>query len=129
MKRPDLKPCPFCGNTNIGILYGKEAYQSKDYFPAFEASVRCLRCGIGTRKRSHAEIAVNLWNRRENEAGEAERAAMKRACWMYDCYECKHVRNGEETEKCDENGCRECQQKCPCRTCVDGCNWQWRGET
>lgn len=65
MKPPYLKPCEHCGSEEIDILYGKEAYKSRDYFPAFEASVRCHKCGIGTRKRSRAEIAVRQWNRRK----------------------------------------------------------------
>lgn len=49
-----------------------------------------------------------------------------------DRYECEHCANYSELpeEKCDEAGgnCELCNEDCPCRTCVDNSNWQWRGE-
>lgn len=39
------------------------------------------------------------------------------------CSHCKHE------ELCDYNlnSCDDCEKDCPCHTCVDMCNWQWRG--
>lgn len=64
MMTPYLKPCAHCGWDQIEIRYGREAARSAEYYPDKEASVRCQRCGIGTRRRSRAEIAVRQWNRR-----------------------------------------------------------------
>lgn len=39
------------------------------------------------------------------------------------CSHCKHE------ELCDDNlnSCDDYEKDCPCHTCVDMCNWQWRG--
>ena len=42
---------------------------------------------------------------------------------LFCCSHCKHE------ELCDYNlnSCDDCEKDCPCHTCVDMCNWQWRG--
>ncbi len=42
---------------------------------------------------------------------------------IFYCSHCKHE------ELCDHNlnSCDDCEKDCPCHTCVDMCNWQWRG--
>ena len=43
---------------------------------------------------------------------------------LLSCSHCKHE------ELCDYNlnSCDDCEKDCPCHTCVDMCNWQWRGD-
>lgn len=50
---------------------------------------------------------------------------LKRACWMYDCYKCRHVKKYGAKECGDAESCDECQQDCACRTCDEGSNWEW----
>ena len=52
---------------------------------------------------------------------------MKRACWMYDCYKCRHAKYGEEAAHCmeDVDDCHECTWDCACRTCDEGSNCEW----
>lgn len=42
---------------------------------------------------------------------------------LFYCSHCKHE------QLCDYNlnSCEDCEKDCPCHTCVDMCNWQWRG--
>ena len=42
---------------------------------------------------------------------------------LFRCSHCKHE------ELCDETmySCSDCDKDCPCSTCVDCSNWQWRG--
>lgn len=55
---------------------------------------------------------------------------MKRACWMYDCYKCRHAKYGEEAAHCmeDVDNCHECTRDCACRTCDEGSNWEWKSD-
>lgn len=47
---PRLKPCPFCGSTNIGITI------DRDYDPIFVAKVKCCDCGCNI-WRNHLKAA------------------------------------------------------------------------
>lgn len=55
---------------------------------------------------------------------------MKRACFMYDCYKCRHQKKTEEEmANCmDKVDCGKCLFPCPCRTCEDGSNWEYADE-
>jgi len=64
MVNPFLLYCPCCGCETIDILYGRDAVRSETYFPQERGSVRCRRCGIGTRMHPAVEQAVRKWNRR-----------------------------------------------------------------
>ena len=52
---------------------------------------------------------------------------MKRACFQYDCYKCRHRKEtAEEMEPCREIlECEHCRIPCPCRTCDEGSSWEW----
>lgn len=65
MINPFLLYCPFCGCENIDILYGRDAIRSEVYFPKERGSVRCRRCGMGSRMHPAVEQAVRKWNKRE----------------------------------------------------------------
>ena len=51
---------------------------------------------------------------------------LKRGCWMYDCYKCRHVKYYEKECGNEVNvNCKECRKDCACRTCDEGSNWAW----
>lgn len=72
---PDLKPCPFCGNTKIGIVrYRSQGIPSGD--DGWYAEIRCS-CHASMRfwalKKEWAEESlVKVWNRRAGEEGKHE---------------------------------------------------------
>ena len=59
MKTPDLKPCPFCGETDALyiISYGFERY-----------GVGCMNCQVKQGQWHGLATAVEAWNRRTNDA-------------------------------------------------------------
>ena len=63
----DLKPCPFCGNTKIGVVRSKyNGVPSGD--DGWCAEIKC-KCGADMKfwalKKSWAEkTAISAWNRR-----------------------------------------------------------------
>lgn len=76
--KPELKPCPFCGSTNIAIEYYKDPKENE--FPYWQ--ICCDRCGVMTSKCeveyeyvneayeayiSTIEDVINLWNKRVGE--------------------------------------------------------------
>lgn len=65
LSNPFLMYCPFCGSESIDILYGREAVTCEVYLPKERGSVRCHRCGMGSRMHPMVEQAVKKWNRRE----------------------------------------------------------------
>jgi Lar family restriction alleviation protein len=50
----DLKPCPFCGSTELDI----DINDADNYF------VYCLNCGASGRDERKLEKAKEVWNRR-----------------------------------------------------------------
>ena len=58
---PELKPCPFCGNSRPTICLDFRCVP-KFYFGY------CGICGIKTVGRFTKEEAINVWNRRINNA-------------------------------------------------------------
>ena len=63
----ELKPCPFCGNTKIGVVRSKySGVPSGD--DGWRAEIKC-KCGADMKfwalKKSWAEeTAISAWNRR-----------------------------------------------------------------
>lgn len=66
----------------------------------------------------------------EYRKGSAQLRDMKRACFQYSCYKCKHQKQTEEEmEVCRQvEACEHCRAACPCRSCEEGSNWEWEGE-
>ena len=54
----ELKPCPFCGSTNIDITE----------YAAVMVFVQCDDCGATFPHFDGKEEAVSAWNRRANDA-------------------------------------------------------------
>ena len=52
----ELKPCPFCGDTDIEIIEPSECYD--------EFEVQCQECGARSEWENSKEKAVANWNRR-----------------------------------------------------------------
>ena len=42
---------------------------------------------------------------------------------LFRCSHCEH----EELTLCEIVDCENCDKECPCATCFDMSNWQWRG--
>ena len=72
---PDLKPCPFCGNEGIKILYSRrQGIPSGDN--GWYARIQC-DCGVqirfwALRKSWAAETVTKAWNRRVGEEDKHE---------------------------------------------------------
>ena len=61
-----LKPCPFCGSSNV--LIGDDAqffYEGKECDLHFY--VQCLTCGSCTDVCADVETAIEMWNRRASD--------------------------------------------------------------
>lgn len=42
--------------------------------------------------------------------------------------ECTTCAHNYDVKKCNDNLCHNCPTKsCPCSSCIDGSNWEWRG--
>lgn len=70
-----LKPCPFCGNTNIYETNCRELEECAHFeecdtdimYFAYVCSVNHGGCGAATGYYEHEEEAIEAWNRRNNE--------------------------------------------------------------
>lgn len=80
----ELKPCPFCGDKDIGMeKRSEEEYVLRD--GAFKRStvseryqIKCRNCPCGTYFAFYVEDAIDAWNRRAYE--------------VVRCKECKHFK-------------------------------------
>lgn len=67
MTEEELKPCPFCGNTNLYYYY----YDSDDRGNPLDPCVRCDKCEIIFKFRHGAgcdlDDIMKTWNRRVKE--------------------------------------------------------------
>lgn len=132
----------------------KKALKCQSISPDFcESQISCLDCEFYVSEYMSAQIsadALNYIRQLENQIGElAEKVAqleaaqsaaetfrqerdalladLKDAAKM-DCSACKDY--APEDDWCEKNDfvCRNCSRKdCPCRTCNEASNWQWRG--
>ncbi len=53
----ELKPCPFCGGTNLLEYTTKELYRVPTY------TIKCANC-MGEMTRTKPQKAIEAWNRR-----------------------------------------------------------------
>ena len=56
---PDLKPCPFCGGKDSGMLTTS--------YDGYWFAVFCENCMVKTRKCRQEKDAIEAWNRRAGE--------------------------------------------------------------
>lgn len=55
-----LKPCPFCGSKQVGIVTLQHPRYAESY------AVECLDCGVMTWPTISDEMAAKVWNRRKD---------------------------------------------------------------
>lgn len=61
---PDLKPCPFCGGKDSGMLTTS--------YDGYWFAVFCENCMVQTRKCRQEKGAIEAWNRRVGEEDKHE---------------------------------------------------------
>ena len=109
--------CPYI--TLSASCRGQLVYDAIAYIQQLEARIDTL-----TAKAVLFEDAVDAGERmkRERDAAVKQLKDVDTVDLLY-CSHCKHE------ELCDYNlnSCDDCEKDCPCHTCVDMCNWQWRG--
>lgn len=106
--------------TGIAYRFTEDiAADTLAYIQQLEARIDTL-----TAKAVLFEDAVDAGERmkRERDAAVKQLKDVDTVDLLY-CSHCKHE------ELCDYNlnSCDDCEKDCPCHTCVDMCNWQWRG--
>jgi Lar family restriction alleviation protein len=57
-KIASMKPCPFCGSSDLGI----EVMEGLNQKPLFW--IQCQGCRVSTRPNADSRAAVSDWNRR-----------------------------------------------------------------
>lgn len=70
MKKSELKPCPFCGGTNLFIHEG---------FSHECATVRCKDCDIDMHSSEEYEESGTIWNTRAPAPGTVKLTPAERA--------------------------------------------------
>ena len=60
----ELKPCPFCGSTNVDDSY-QMGYRKNDHSKILYGA-GCNDCGCQTELFETTELAVKAWNARHN---------------------------------------------------------------
>lgn len=60
MEKVKLKPCPFCGGTDINTRERSHSVRDNET----EVRLWCDRCGASTEFRDNLEKAAKAWNRR-----------------------------------------------------------------
>ena len=58
----ELKPCPFCGSENVGIM---TMFPLRNDLIAYYA--KCFNCGARTAALLDEQLAIEAWNRRGSE--------------------------------------------------------------
>lgn len=62
----DLKPCPFCGSTEVANVSAGHAVPSNHWHAGEEIfAVNCKKCGASVPNRYRNDLVVNHWNRRK----------------------------------------------------------------
>ena len=113
--------CRECPYGNGSCLDNHEKWDAVEYIQQLENQI-----GELTEKVAQLEAAQSAAEtfRRERDALLAD---LKEAAKM-DCSTCKDY--APEDDRCEKNDfvCRNCSRKdCPCLTCNEASNWQWRG--
>lgn len=65
----DIKPCPFCGCSDINLEYKGELDPPCEYEENW--IIECFHCGASpTSDRESKERAIEIWNTRTNESND-----------------------------------------------------------
>lgn len=113
--------CPF---WNEGAYCRNVLYACiKRYIQQLECERDEARNDLDTLNYANTELhSAYEAMKRERDAAVAQLKEVDTMDFFY-CSHCKHE------ELCDYNlnSCEDCENDCPCHTCIDMCNWQWRG--
>lgn len=119
-------------------INGRTPEEIKNGLSTCTQSGDCPNCPYETDCKEHAESGDNLWLGEPAMADalayiqqlERERDAaveQLKAVDVNSYFECAHCKR-EELCNSPVWLCNDCDnEECPCHTCTDGSNWQWRG--
>ena len=107
--------------TPDGYLVIESIKQAFDTFAAMELPIEEQKCTI-SREAATALFATFEQVKRERDAAVRQMLEADKNN-PFACMFCKH------DEVCDGRMyiCGDCNMNCPCNTCCDHSNWQWRG--
>lgn len=72
----ELKPCPFCGSTDIDILAYEEEYHTRRV-------ANCINCGASGSVSDSVEEAIESWNARPIENVKDKEIVRLKGNWDY----------------------------------------------
>ncbi len=113
------KQCPYKDDCDMADGFSVLAGDANAYIQQLEARIDTM-----TAKAVLFDEAVAAGEKMKRERDAAvEQLKNVDTVDIFYCSHCKHE------ELCDYNlnSCDDCEKDCPCHTCVDMCNWQWRG--
>lgn len=61
----ELKPCPFCGSTELRIIKALSLSKDLSDFTMIDNYINCLTCGTEGPKKAYVDDVKEAWNERK----------------------------------------------------------------
>lgn len=115
--------CNGCPYDEDGCATSQQIIDALEYIQQLERERDEARNDLDTINYANTELYSGYEAMKRERDAAVEQLKDVDTVDLFHCSHCKHE------ELCDDNlnSCDDCEKDCPCHTCVDMCNWQWRG--